>query len=311
MNRKIVVTTGDPCGCGPFITLRAIESIKDKRLEFIVVGDKTVLENIPVFRKVRKRIRIVNLNTPGIGRIKKGIINKLAGKASLNYLDKSLEIIKNEEVSCLVTAPVSKEAIRLNFAGFSGHTEYLADYFRVKKVDMMMVAGRFKVVLLTRHIPLREISDKITRTDLLKTFKLVYPFLKDKFKIKNPRIAVCSLNPHAGVETFLDNEEKVIKSAIDKCSLPVTGPYPADTLFIKDNLKNYDCLIALYHDQGMIPFKLLSLKEGVNLTLGLPLIRTSPAHGVAFDAVRRNKILFYSSMIEAIRLAFSLGRRDS
>lgn len=311
MNKKIVVTIGDPAGCGPFITLKAIERMKDEPLEFIVVGDKTVLETMPVFRKVRKRIKLINLNTPGINKLKKGIVNKLAGKASLNYLDKSLKILKDERIPCLVTAPVSKEAVQLNSPEFSGHTEYLSDNFKIKKVAMMMVADSFKVVLLTRHIPLREVPFKITKAGLMNTFKLVYPFLRDKFKIKKPKIAICSLNPHAGVETFLDKEEKVIKSAVLKSSVPVAGPYPPDTLFIKDNLKNYDCVITLYHDQGMIPFKLLSFKKGVNLTIGLPVIRTSPAHGVAFDVIRKNKPLFCSSMVESIRLAFNLGHAIS
>jgi 4-hydroxythreonine-4-phosphate dehydrogenase len=126
------------------------------------------------------------------------------------------------------------------------------------------------------------------------------------FGLKNPKIAVTAFNPHAGVDTFFDAEEKIIYNAIKVFKKNFYGPYPCDSIFIEKNLKKYDCIICLYHDQAMIPFKLLSLKAGVNLTLGLPIIRTSPAHGVAFDVMKTGKIPFHSSMVEAIKLALKL-----
>ena len=131
--------------------------------------------------------------------------------------------------------------------------------------------------------------------------------MQDQFKIKCPRIAFCSTNPHAGVNTFISQEEKKIIKARDKFKKTVYGPYPADTIFTKENLKQYDCIICTYHDQAMIPFKLLSFRTGVNVTLGLPIVRTSPAHGVAYDIVKRGKAPFHSSMLEAINLASKLS----
>jgi 4-hydroxythreonine-4-phosphate dehydrogenase len=127
------------------------------------------------------------------------------------------------------------------------------------------------------------------------------------FKIKNPKIALVSFNPHAGINTFMNEEEKVISQAVRKFRNRIYGPFPADTIFIKENFRKYHCIITLYHDQGMIPFKLLSFKEGVNLTLGLPIVRTSPAHGVAYDVLKKGKKPFSSSMIEAVKLALSLN----
>jgi 4-hydroxythreonine-4-phosphate dehydrogenase len=126
-------------------------------------------------------------------------------------------------------------------------------------------------------------------------------------KIKKPKIVISSFNPHAGIDTFLGKEEKIIKSAMNKCEHKIYGPYPADTLFLKNKIKDYDCIICLYHDQAMIPFKLLSFKQGVNLTIGLPIIRTSPAHGVAFDLIRKAKRPLHHSMLEAIKLSAKLS----
>ncbi|MBU2265826.1 MAG: 4-hydroxythreonine-4-phosphate dehydrogenase PdxA, partial [Candidatus Omnitrophica bacterium] len=202
--------------------------------------------------------------------------------------------------------PLSKEAVQSIKKKFSGHTEYLQDHFRAAQVEMMMVSKQLKVVLLTRHTVLRKAGALINSKDVAKTLELVYTSLKQQFKIKKPRIVLASFNPHAGVDTFLEKEEKEIVSGISKFKGKTYGPYPADSLFTKDNLKLYDCVISTYHDQAMIPFKLLSMKDGINLTLGLPVIRTSPAHGPAFDLIRQDKKPFSSSMLEAIKLAVQL-----
>lgn len=305
MSKKVVITIGDPAGCGPYITLKAIENFRRKDIKFIIVGGKKIIEKIPSFSKVKKRIEIVDIDTSS--RIKKGYISKKAGKASLNYLKEALFLIKKENIKALVTAPVSKEAIKLIEPRFSGHTEFLADFFKVKNFAMMMV-GEIKVVPFTRHIPLRDVSENISKKDLVRLINLVYESLKEKFGIKRPKIALASINPHAGVNTFLDKEEKIMVSAIEECK-NAEGPYPADSLFSLKNLKKFDCIICGYHDQAMIPFKIFSFEKGVNLTLGLPIIRTSPAHGVAFEAIRREQPLFFTSMLEAIKLAVKLAFR--
>jgi 4-hydroxythreonine-4-phosphate dehydrogenase len=303
---KLVISLGDPAGCGPLIALKAIETLKDKPIDFFVAGDKKILERIPLYSQIKNRIILYDVNTAGIEAVRSGYISKLSGIASLNYLNRALEILRREKIKRLVTAPLSKETAQLFLKNFSGHTEYLADYFGVKNVAMMMVSGKIKLILLTRHIPLRYVSKSIDKTSLFDTFSMARSSLRKMFRLKNPKIVVTSLNPHAGIDTFFDKEERLIYKTIKIFGKNFYGPYPSDTLFIKQNLKKYDCIICLYHDQGMIAFKLLSMKVGVNLTLGLPIIRTSPAHGVACDVMRAGRIPFHSSMVAAIKLAMSL-----
>ena len=171
----------------------------------------------------------------------------------------------------------------------------------------MMVSSTLKVVLLTRHIPLRDVPSHISPGLVKDTVELVDTFLKNKFKIPHPKIAITSINPHAGAHTFMGKEERVIAKAIGLSTRKIYGPFPCDTLFVPERIREFDCILCGYHDQGMIPFKLLSFKTGVNVTVGLPVIRTSPAHGVAFDAVKKKKPLMYTSMEEAIKCAYRLA----
>ena len=309
MSRKrVVISSGDPGGCGPFITLKAIESIGNNSLEFFVVGDQKIFQKLPIYKKVKNKINFIDLNTRGIEGIKRGKPSRLSGGASLSYLNKALELISEKKIKCLVTAPLSKEAVKSVLGNFSGHTEYLADYFKVKNFAMMMASPHLKVVMATRHINLKEVSSFLDKEDIYNLLHLTYRFLQSQFKLKRPRIVFCAINPHAGVNTFIGDEEKKILQARKKFKRLTFGPYPADTIFTKENLKRYDCIICTYHDQAMIPFKLLSFQTGVNLTLGLPIVRTSPAHGVAYDIVGRGETAFHSSMLEAIKLASKLSR---
>ncbi len=306
MKKTIVVTVGDPAGCGPFITLKAIDEF-NKKANFIVVADEVTLRKYSIFKKVSRKIELIDVKTPGINNLKLGCPSYLGGKASINYLKIALKIIRKEKIQKLVTAPLSKEAVKMSLKDFSGHTEFLASYFRVRNVLMMMVDGSFRVVLATRHIPLRDVPSAITKRLIQNTLKLTHKSLKDIFHIRNPRIAVASLNPHAGVDTFLDKEELLVKNVIDALPFKVYGPYPSDTLFLLYRHNKYDCVIACYHDQAMIPFKLLFFKKGVNVTLGLPIIRVSPAHGTAFDIVRKKRIPSYYSMLSALNIAEELS----
>ncbi|MCF7869951.1 MAG: 4-hydroxythreonine-4-phosphate dehydrogenase PdxA [Candidatus Omnitrophica bacterium] len=306
--KDVVITLGDPSGCGPEVVFRAIHSLADKEVNFWVVGDRYIAEQIPEYHKTRKRIFFLDNSTKNIKSIKRGSASKLSGQASLSYLNRSLELIKKEKFNCLVTAPVSKEAVCLAQPGFSGHTEFLRDYFKQQRVVMMMFSEKLKTVLLTRHLCLKDVSVAITKEVVLETIRLTYSFLKNQLNLNNPVVGFASLNPHAGIDTFLGNEEKIIKAAINQSKENVYGPYPADSLFIKGNLEKYDCIIASYHDQGMIPFKLLSFHSGINLTLGLPIIRTSPDHGVAYELVKNNsRAIFSSSMERAISQAIILS----
>lgn len=307
MSNRIVISTGDPAGCGPLITLKALANLRLPKAKYILVGDKKILDTIAVPLKTYRNIELVDAGTKGIAKIKKGRLSTLAGEASLSYIKEALKLIKRERIFALVTAPVSKEAVQRILPGFVGHTEYCAQFFRVKKFCMLMASDALRVVLLTRHIPLREVSPYLSLKVIKETAELVYIFLREKYKIAHPKIAVASVNPHAGIDTFLEKEERVIVRAIRLCKNKIYGPYPSDTLFVPERLKQFHCILCAYHDQGMIPFKLLSFKSGVNITLGLPIIRTSPAHGVAFDAVREKRHLIYTSMEEAIRCAYRLA----
>jgi len=302
---KIIITTGDPAGCGPYVALKAIEILKNRPIDFYVVGDRKILSRLDVYGKISKRIKLADVNTPGIDKLKIGYASKLSGSAGINYLNCALKIMREQGIKRLVTAPLSKEAVQLNIRGFSGHSEYLAGYFKCD-MEMMMVSDKLKTVLFTRHIPFKKVPGSLRAKELSRTFALVLKSIRNLFKIKHPKIAVASLNPHAGINTFLGNEEKIISRAVKKFP-EISGPYPSDSLFTPVAIDKYDCIIALYHDQGMIPFKLLSMQTGVNLTLGLPAIRTSPAHGVAFDVMRSNKKPFASSMVAAIELAAKLS----
>ena len=305
MKNKLVITIGDPAGCGPFITLKAVEKLKRKNL--FIAGDKKILERYRMFSRLSKIITLIDVNTPRIDSVNPGYPSRLSGMAAVSYIKAALDFMKKEKIQRLVTAPLSKEAVGMSMHNFSGHTEFLSDYFGKENTGMMMIDGNFRIVLLTRHIPLSKVHSVINRKMIKDTLALVYSSLNRIFKIKKPSIVFASFNPHAGVNTFLGREEKIIKDAINHFKHGVEGPYPADTLFLKDKIRKYDCIVACYHDQAMIPFKLLSFKRGVNLTLGLPIIRTSPAHGTAFDLMRKGREPLYSSMVSAIRLAEKLS----
>ncbi|MCF7907518.1 MAG: 4-hydroxythreonine-4-phosphate dehydrogenase PdxA [Candidatus Omnitrophica bacterium] len=304
--KRVVIASGDPAGCGPLITLKAIEQLKNKDIDFFVTGDNKIFEQFPVYKRVKKRINFIDLNTPGIKKLKKGKPSISSGRAALSYLNEALELVDSKDIRRLVTAPLSKEAVQLIYRQFSGHTEYLKNYFRVPQIEMMMVSAQLKIVLLTRHIDLSKVNSLLRPEEIKKTLSLVYSSLQGQFKLKKPNIAFASFNPHAGVDTFFGKEEKKIAFGIAKFRKKISGPYPSDTLFTKDSLNKYDCIVCVYHDQAMIPFKLLAMREGVNLTLGLPIVRTSPAHGVAYDLTKQKKTPFHSSMFEAIKLALKL-----
>lgn len=299
---------GDPSGIGPEVIAKAIRRLKPKpNVKFLLIGDKFV------FNKFIKRLpgncRILDLNNVGRANFAKGKISPNFGKSSLEYLEIACELLKNKVIDALVTAPVSKEAINLSGIKFQGHTEYLAEYFKVKNYAMMFVADKIKVVTITRHIPINKVSAALSKENIYAQILLSHLYLKKYFKIKNPKIAVCGLNPHAGESGLMGKEEElVIDPAIKKAKnkfINCFGPLPSDTVFREALKGKYDCIIAMYHDQAMIPIKTLFFNKVVNLTIGLPFIRTSPAHGTAFDIAGKN-MADCGSMLEAIKLACTL-----
>jgi 4-hydroxythreonine-4-phosphate dehydrogenase len=238
-----------------------------------------------------------------------------------------VKLIKAGKADALVTAPINKKAASLAGFKFPGHTEYLAYLVGARKFCMMLVAcppkpipnptqelrrggGPLRVVLATRHIALKDVSRCLDQNQIRDAIILTHQALKKYFRIRHPRIAVCALNPHAGEDgMFSDEESRIITPAIKKAKVKgVVGPLPADSLFYDAYRGRFDAQIVMYHDQGLIPLKMVAKDAAVNITLGLPFIRTSPAHGTAFDIAGRNKAN-PSSMIEAIKLACQLVRR--
>lgn len=304
----IGITMGDPSGIGPEIIVKALASPAINTLaHFQIIGDEAVFSRYR--NKPLKNCHFLDLKTIPDGKISFGKITKTAGQAAIAYLDTALALLKAKKISALVTAPLCKEAVQLSNPGFKGHTEYLAEFFGVKEFDMMFVMDDLKVVIATRHVPLKDVPREITKALVLKTIRLTARSLKNYFHFKDPKIAICGLNPHAGEGGHIGNEEiKVIIPAIARAKKTfrnIEGPFAADTLFCDFNAAKYDAIIAMYHDQGLVPIKTTHFYKLVNLTIGLPVIRTSPAHGTAFDIVGKNKA-DPSSMCESIKLAARL-----
>ena len=298
---------GDPAGIGPAITMKAINKLKGLA-DFVVIGDKWVFSQVSGARCQVPGVKFIDLNNVAHKNFKFGKVKAEYGRASVEYLDKALELVKNNEIHCLVTCPVSKEAINLaGFDNFSGHTEYLAARTNIKYFVMMLLNKKLKISLVTRHIPLKDVSSRLNPDKIYQTILLTYRSLKELFLIKNPRIAVCGLNPHASDNGLFGGEEnKIIRPALMRLKeiiRNVDGPLPADTAVLKTAQKKYDCVIAMYHDQALIPLKISGAYTGVNLTLGLWFIRTSPLHGTAFDIAGKFNLANPTSLIEAIRLA--------
>jgi 4-hydroxythreonine-4-phosphate dehydrogenase len=303
---KVGITMGDPSGIGPEITLKAIQRLKGLA-DFVVIGDEWVLNKNQKSKIKNQNYRFIDLNNVEHKNFKFGKIKAKYGRASIEYIDKALELIKNRQIDCLVTCPVSKEAINLaGFNKFCGHTEYLAKKTRTEDFAMMLLNKDLIISLVTRHIPLREVSLKLSRDKIYKTILLTYKSLEKLFSIPSPRIVVCGLNPHASDNGVIGNEEnKIIKPVLERLRTKlknISGPKPSDVAISEAKQKQYDCVIAMYHDQALIPLKLLGIGTGVNLTLGLPFIRTSPLHGTAFDIAGKGRACA-DSLIEAIKLA--------
>jgi len=308
MSKKpvIAITMGDPAGIGPEIILKALARQNSRRVSFLVVGDSLLLKNCPC--------PVVDMKNVDMKKFRYGKISAMCGKAAIEYIKKGVDIIKSGAADALVTAPISKEAA--NLAGFKwpGHTEYLAYLTATKKFCMMLAGGPLKVVLATRHIALKDVSRQLNTEEIYNSIILTANFLKKYFKIKNPKIAVSALNPHAGEGgMFSDEEKRIIMPAIKKAvgasgrsPLRIIGPLPADSLFYNAYKGAYDAEIVMYHDQGLIPLKMAARDIGVNITFGLPFARTSPAHGTAFDIAGKD-MANSSSMAAAIDLAIQMS----
>lgn len=260
-----------------------------------------------------RKINVINVWEEKLN-IVPGTPDKELGVYTLKSLSASVNDLKSGAIQGLVTAPLSKELIHTEQQKFSGHTEYLAEAFGVTDNLMFMITEKIRIGVVTGHVPLREITKKLTKDTLKSKISLMLNSLKQDFMIKKPRIALLGLNPHAGENGLLGSEEQdiispVIKNFKDSGSL-VFGPYPADGFFGSGQFTQFDGILAMYHDQGLIPFKYMAGGDGVNFTAGIPAVRTSPAHGTAFNIAGRNQA-DPSSMMTSYFLALDIIRNKS
>lgn len=311
---RAVITIGDPFGIGPEITLKALAQSKLHRgASFLIIGDGSALyaasKKLNIDLKLGVNDHLYDLRYIEDAKIRFGRPSEVSGRASLAYIDYGLRLIKAKEADCLITAPVSKEAIAKTGIKFSGHTEYIAETFKTDKFAMMLVGGPLRVILVTRHISIREVPRAIIKSEILKCIGLSHKALKEYFGIKRPKIGVTGLNPHGGEGGRIGNEEeRVIKPAVKEARRyfkDIIGPSSSEALFYEAFHGRLDCIIAMYHDQGLTPLKMVARDNSVNITLGLPFVRTSPGHGTAFDIAGKG-IADARPMIEAIEMAITL-----
>ena len=303
------VTIGDPAGIGPEVALKALAGIKaDPGTKILLFGDEPVLKRIGL--PVPEGVTVITSRIINNQAFPKGRISPLTGKAAYQYFSDAISFLKSGEIKALVTAPVSKEAINLAGFKFRGHTEVLAEKFGAADYGMLFSAGRFRLLLLTAHISLFDISKEITADLIFRKVRLADRFLKSRLGIKNPKILVCGLNPHAGEGGCLGKEEETIfKPAIAlllKEGVMVSGPVSADSAYRIYRQGEFHLMVSAYHDQMLPLFKALYFNQGVNVTIGLPVIRTSPDHGTAFDLAYKN-LADSRSMEAAIKLALRLS----
>jgi len=240
-----------------------------------------------------------------------GQLNETGGIYAVKSLRAAVAALKQNQIQGLVTAPVHKKNIQSPEFNFTGHTPFLKSFFIANDVAMLLCSGSFRVALLTEHLPLKEVAQSITRDAVLSKLNILHQSLMKDFGIEKPKIAVLGLNPHAGDDGLVGKEEEeIIKPALKeaKHAMIVTGPYSADAFFARRYHDRFDAVLAMYHDQGLIPFKTLAIGDGVNFTAGLPVIRTSPDHGTAFDIAGKNKA-DASSFLAAIFECIDILRR--
>ncbi|MBI5182538.1 MAG: 4-hydroxythreonine-4-phosphate dehydrogenase PdxA [Nitrospirae bacterium] len=323
----IGITMGDPAGIGPEVIVKAFH--QGKLQEFsqpIVIGDAKTIEdmanllNVPIAVKASQEIKkdflyhntinVIDLKNIGEEQIRLGFPSKVAGRSVVDYIKKAVELAMNKKIDAITTAPINKEVMNASGYPYRGHTELLAELTGTKDFGMMMVSGPLRIILVTTHLALKDVPKFINKDRVYKTILLANKAMK-YFNIANPKIGVAALNPHAGEGKLFGTEEwddilpAVIKARGE--GIDVTDPSPADTLFYKATFGHYDVIVAMYHDQGLIPLKMLAFGKAVNITIGLPIIRTSVDHGTAYDIAGRG-IANPTSMIEAVKLAAEMAK---
>lgn len=319
----IGITMGDPAGIGPEIVVKALnDSRLYKICRPVIIGDSNIINHALHLLNFKHAVHIIN--DPGQGRYQANTLDIMAvsnidtalfnfsaptiesGTAMQNYIFKGIDLALNNSIAALVTCPITKTALKLADSQFHGHTELLAHKTKTEDYAMMLAGKNLKVVLVTVHIPLSQVSGCLTSKGIFKKIRLTHKSLIQRFNIQTPKIAVAGLNPHAGEQSMFGHEEEdIIIPAVrlaQKEGMSVKGPMPPDTVFYQAVDGRYDAVVCMYHDQGLIAFKLIHFKDGVNTTIGLPIIRTSVDHGSAYDIAWKG-IADSSSLIQAIKMA--------
>jgi 4-phospho-D-threonate 3-dehydrogenase / 4-phospho-D-erythronate 3-dehydrogenase len=323
---RIGITMGDPAGIGPEVVLKAVAEDEVRRACIpVIIGDAQLLAHTARTLDLQSGYDIVRADEPFpehsepviyhldniTGFIEPGIESGAAGKAAGGYIEAAVELCAAGSIDAVATAPINKRALFLGGYSFPGHTEFFAHLTGAEEYAMAFVAGNLRIVLLSTHVPLSEAIRLVERDRIVRRVNLANRELQ-RWGIERPRVAVAALNPH-GAEGGLFGVEEAseIMPAIDACrrdDINVQGPFSADTVFLRASRGEFDAVIACYHDQAMIPVKCLSFGEAVNVTLGLPFIRTSVDHGTAFDIAGKG-LAEHSSMVAAIKLAADLSTR--
>ncbi len=306
----IGISMGDPGGIGPEVILKALASPEIRAAaNYVVIGSEKVLSNIPN-KVLTDNVSVLDLDNFTVNNAMTHKPLPESGKASVEYIMKGLDLALNEKIDALVTAPISKEAMKMAGFDFAGHTELLKEKTSVENVVMFMIGKGLRVSFVTTHLAVSEISEAINQDNVFSTIQITATGLKTFFGIDQPKIAVCGLNPHCGDgDRFGTEERDVIIPAIERAKemgIDCHGPLSADTVFNKALNGEFDIVVVQFHDQGTIPIKMLAFDSGVNITLGTPVIRTSPTHGTAFDIAGKD-IADSGSMIEAIKTAVKMA----
>lgn len=322
---KVAISLGDINGIGPEVALKSVVGRNLSEVTPVLLGSRQVieyyskfLERSPKFNYIDEpqyiksgTVNVLHSYGDESADIKPGELNEQGGQLAMMAIQKGIDLCLTKEADALVTAPISKEAI--NMAGYEvpGHTEYLAEKTNTKEYMMMLVNEDLRVGLVSIHVPLSVVPKLISQSSVYANIKIMNKSLRRDFNINQPEIAVLGLNPHAGDGGIIGREEiEIIQPAINRAQsegINANGPHPADGYFGNKKYENSDGILAMYHDQGLIPFKTLSFGAGVNFTAGLPIIRTSPDHGTAFDIAGEN-LADPSSFNSAFELAAMLVR---
>lgn len=322
----IGITCGDINGIGLEVILKSI-GLKNigKKFKTVVYGSAKVIayhkniiteENIQFYpiekasEAQAERINVINCWEENVN-ITLGKADKVGGECALKALERATKDLQSGEIDALITAPIHKKAMQMAGFPFVGHTEYITDAFKIKDSLMLMVSDSLRVGLVTNHLPIREVAAAVTKEKVLRKILIMAETLRIDFNIERPIIAVLGLNPHASDDGAIgDEDEKIVRVAIEEAKqrgLMAFGPYPADGFFGSGQYHKFDGVLAMYHDQGLVPFKALSFGAGVNYTAGLPAVRTSPDHGTAYDIAGKSEA-DETSMIKAIFLAADIVR---